>query len=420
MTDLARWDLRSAEHGDARRAGRIVDSTEVAIIGAGPYGLSVAAHLADRGVLVRQFGRPMALWETGMPRGMFLKSQGFASNLSTPDGRRTLAEFCAASGHEYADYGRPVSVRTFLDYGRWFQRACAPEVHEAHVRRLSRADGGYRLALTDGTAVFARQVVVATGLGHFSYLPQTLAALPARLRTHSGSHADLGVFRDRRVIVVGGGQSALETAVLLAEAGSAVTLVSRAARLGWNGDPLPDRRCWRARLREPESGLGSGWSTWLYAERPRWFRRLPPSTRARRAATAMGPAGAWWLRSRFDSQVPALPGHTVTHARPRGDGLALTLAHTDGTRELCADHVIAATGYRPDLRRLSFIDDALRASVRTLGGGPRVGRDFESSAPGLYFVGPAVAASFGPVMRFVYGTEFTARVLADRLAGAIR
>jgi cation diffusion facilitator CzcD-associated flavoprotein CzcO len=66
---------------------------QAAIIGAGPYGLSIAAHLNACGVRPQVFGRPMSGWRDGMPRGMRLKSDGFASSLSNPSGEFTLKAF---------------------------------------------------------------------------------------------------------------------------------------------------------------------------------------------------------------------------------------------------------------------------------------------------------------------------------------
>lgn len=397
----------------------MTDTVDVAIVGAGPYGLSLAAHLRAAGVRFRQFGLPMQLWQTAMPRGMFLKSQGFASNLSGPDRDHTLEAFCKATDRPYASYGLPVPLDTFVSYGLWFQSELVPDLEEVLVSDLARADGQYELTLASSDRVRARQVVVATGVEHFAHVPQQLAELPASVCTHSSAHADLGIFRGRTVVVFGAGQSALESAALLHENGASVQLVARAQRVAWNGQPLdPDRPLLR-RLREPESGLGSGWNTWFYSKSPGLFRHLPQATRVQRARTALGPAGASWLRSRVVGQLPVLTGHALQWAREKDGGVRLALTGPDGAhQELAADHVIAATGFHADLRRLPFLSDQLRSQLRTVGDTPAVGRDYQSSARGLYFVGPAVAPTFGPVMRFVYGSEHAAGVVGRRLAGA--
>lgn len=394
------------------------DAVDVAIVGAGPYGLSVAAHLRASGVRFRQFGLPMQLWQAAMPRGMYLKSQGFASNLSSPDGEHTLEAFCAATGRPYASYGRPVPLDTFIAYGLWFRRELVADLEETLVTEVVPKDGHYEVSLANSDRVQARNVVVATGVEHFAVVPELLAQLPSSVCTHSSAHADPGAFRGRSVIVLGAGQSALESAALLHEAGADVQLVARKPKLAWNGPPLPLDRPLIKRLREPEAGLGSGWSTWFYSRHPELFRHLPEGTRVYRAKTALGPAGACWLPSRVNGQFPVLLGHALKWAKADGSGARLGFEGAGGgVRELAADHVIAATGYRADLRRLTFLSDQLRPALRTVADTAVVDRNYQSSVPGLYFVGPAVAPVFGPVMRFVYGCDHAARTVTHQLAG---
>ena len=395
---------------------------DVAIVGAGPYGLSVAAHLRRSGLSVRQFGLPMHLWRANMPRGMFLKSQGFASNLSDPAAKLTLGAFCRVTGRSYADYGLPVPLDTFVAYGQWFQSAADLNIEELLVTRVSPAGDGYELALEDGETLRARQVVVAVGVEHFAYLPEQLAGLPDAACTHSSAHTDLAAFAGRRVVVVGAGQSALESAALLHEHRAQVQIVMREQAVVWNGAPLAPERPLLQRLREPEAGLGSGWGTWFYSRQPGLFRHLPEASRVHRARTALGPAGASWLRGRVEGEFPILAGHHLERAEAGPAGVRLSLVSTAGrAAELTADHVIAATGYRPDLGRLPFVTAELSARLRTVAGTPAVDRDYQSTSRGLYVVGPGVAPTFGPVMRFVYGADHAARTVSRRLsAGAGR
>jgi thioredoxin reductase len=394
------------------------NDVDVGIVGAGPYGLSLAAHLREAGVSFRQFGLLMNPWRTAMPQGMFLKSQGFASNLCDPKGTHTLEAFCAATGRPYASYGLPVALDTFVAYGEWFQAELVPDLEQTLVTAVTRGDSGYRVELATGETVTARRVVVAAGIEHFPFVPPELAALPEELGTHSSQHTDLAVFGGGSVIVVGGGQSALESAALLHENGADVQLVVRKPKVVWNGAPLnPDRPLLR-RLREPEAGLGSGWGTWFYSNHPGLFRYLPESSRIFRARTALGPAGASWLRGRVEGEFPIHTGQSLRAARPGGPGVQLELTGSGGQRQLAAGHVIAATGYRADLRRLEFISDGLRALIRTVAGTPAVDQNFQSSVPGLYFAGPGVAPTFGPVMRFVFGSDHAARTLSATLTGS--
>ena len=399
---------------------------DVAIVGAGPYGLSLAAHLRGAGVEYRQFGLPMRLWRSAMPRGMFLKSQGFASNLADPVGTHTLAAFCRATGRGYASYGLPVPLDTFVSYGEWFTSELGLPVDDVLVTDIAQLGDRFSMTLADGERVTARRVVIAIGVEHFAYLPDPLSALPPDLCTHPSAHPDLAVFSGKDVIVVGAGQSALESAALLHENGASVRVLARARQVRWNGAPLPPDRPLRQRFREPESGLGSGWATWFYSNHPELFRLLPRATRVYRARTALGPAGASWLRSRVEGQFPVQTGTVVTRVEPKGSGVLLGTRHagagTSQPAELTADHVIAATGYRTDLTRLPFLGEDLRARLGAVAGtgSPPVAGDYQSAVPGLYVIGPAVAPVMGPVMRFVFGAKHAAGTVSRQLGSGSR
>src|ERR1700677_222637 len=137
---------------------------ETAIIGAGPYGLSIAAHFRARGIPFRIFGRPMDTWLNHMPKGMMLKSDGFASNLYDPASAYTLGQFCAERGIEYGDTGIPVRLETFNCYGLAFQSRMVPELEEKAVVGVEEGGAqGFRLLLEDGETVAAQRVVLAVG-----------------------------------------------------------------------------------------------------------------------------------------------------------------------------------------------------------------------------------------------------------------
>jgi len=393
---------------------------EVAVIGAGPYGLALAAHLGPHGVHTQVYGRPMASWLERMPRGMFLKSEGFASTISDPDRHHTLARYCAELGLPYGDCGDPVSLETFGGYGLWFQQTLVPDVIETEVKDVRPAVEGFELTLNDGGTSLVRNVVVACGFPGFRYTPPELGGLPSGLLSHSSDHAHLQDFRGRSVAVVGAGQSALETATLLGEGGASATVVARRSVLAWN--PLPDAgpRSLRRRARAPLTGLGAGWANVIYAEAPQAVHRLPAATRVRLAREVLGPSGAWWLRERLEGHVDVLTGHKVVGAEASGSRVRLRLDAGGSAREIEVEHVIAATGYRVSIDALEFLASTLRRRLRTVAGAPALSSSFESSVPGLYFVGMAAANSFGPVMRFVCGTGFAARRTSSRLAASRR
>jgi lysine/ornithine N-monooxygenase len=393
---------------------------EVAVVGAGPYGLSIATHLNATIGPVRVFGRPMSTWRSHMPEGMFLKSEGFASSLSDPDGRYTLRRFCDETGREYGDIARPVALDTFTAYGGWFRERAVGDVDEREVVRIEADPFGFVLEVADGELVTARSVVVATGVMPFAYVPPRLRGLPSELVTHASEHASFEQLRGRRVAVVGGGQSALETAVLLREQGALPQLVVRAPGLRWNPRPAEPPRPLAARLREPDAPLGIGWKLWVYSRLAPSFRFLPDDRRVRMARTTLGPAGAWWLRERLTPDVPILMGSWVLDSSPADDGVRLRLANGGDPVELDVDHVIAGTGYRVDLERLTFLAPELRSQLELVRGAPRLSRHFESSQPGLYFAGLPAAHTFGPAMRFVCGADVAARRIAGHVSARSR
>jgi cation diffusion facilitator CzcD-associated flavoprotein CzcO len=391
-----------------------------AIIGAGPYGLSIAAHFRGRGIPFRIFGRTMDSWRAHMPKGMLLKSDGFASNISDPNDEFTLGKFCSQEGIEYSDTGIPVKLDTFTRYGLAFRERMVPELEDKQVVSIERSADGYVLRLDTGERFNARNVVLAVGITHFDYVPENLASLPAEFLSHSSRHHDVEQFRGREVIVIGGGSSALDWAALLYEAGANVQLVARQGALKFHGKLTGKERSLWERIQRPQTGLGPGWRSSFYANAPAAFHRLPDNLRLEIVKKTLGPSGGWFVKDTVTNHVPKLLGHTVQRAELKDGKVCLKVRAEDGAeREIRADHVIAATGYRVDLERLTFVSSAIRSKIATLGGTPALSSTCESSIPGLYFVGIAAANSFGPVMRFAFGADFAARTVTKALGKSL-
>jgi thioredoxin reductase len=388
-----------------------------AIIGAGPYGLSIAAHFRHRGIAFRIFGRTMDSWLAHMPKGMMLKSDGFASNIYDPESAFTLEKFCAGSGIDYAHTGVPVKIDTFTSYGLAFRDRMVPELEGRIVTGVERVPGGFRLQLEDGETFDARNVVLAVGITHFDYVPENLAHLPEEFVTHSARHREVEPFRGRDVVVVGGGASALDLAGLLKEAGANVQLASRRKELVFHSQPTGKPRSFLQQLRHPNSGLGPGMRSRFYADAPAAFYYLPEQLRLKIVGRALGPSGGWFIRDKVIGKMPLHLGHTPQEAKIKDGKVHLTLRSDDGsTRELVTEHVIAATGYKVDLDRLQFLSTEIRSKVKVINRSPVLSSNFESSVPGLYFAGVSAANSFGPVMRFAFGAGFAARTLTRALA----
>jgi cation diffusion facilitator CzcD-associated flavoprotein CzcO len=389
---------------------------EVVVIGAGPYGLSIAAHLAARNIQHRIFGMAMETWATQMPKGMLLKSEGFATSLYDPARSFTFERYCRGRNVPYADLGVPPRLEDFVDYGRTFQRKLVPHLEKVMVKSLERDGGHYRLRLETGAYCLARSVIVAAGISHFATLPKTLSDLPQSLVTHSSQHHDLGAFKGRKVAVIGAGASAADVAGLLHEAGAEAHLIARGSLIPFHSKmrlprPLYDQ------LRDPSTKIGPGWRSVFFTKLPHLFRHLPEATRLRIVRTYLGPAPGYFMRDRILGRVTVHYGLQVVQAKPNDGGILLTLASKSGEkRDFQADHVICGTGYKSELARLPFLSYPLISRINAVQGSPILSANFESSVAGLYFVGAIAANTFGPVLRFACGAEFAAPRVARHLS----
>jgi len=397
-----------------------MNNLDTVIIGAGPYGLSIAAHLAKSSLSFRIFGSPMQSWLRRMPAGMLLKSEGFASSLYDPDSSFTLRHYCEEMRLPYADVGNPVPLEVFAAYGMEFQRRLAPTLEQTDITSVSRTSEGFELKTADGQIVHARTVIVATGITHFSYLPPILAGLPGSHVSHSSRHHDLSSFREKTVAVLGAGASAVDIAAILHETGSQVELVARRQQIAFH-TKAKEPRPLQQRLRYPRSGLGIGWSTRLCTDAPLLFHGMPEKFRLRFVRDHLGPAPGWFVRDKVIGKFPLHLGCELHSASVEDGKVRLKIVRRDGhDSELVVDHVISATGYRVAIARMEFLDETLSQMIRKVEDTPVLSNQFETSVPGLYIVGPAAANSFGPLMRFAYGAKFTAKHIAKHIQAKAR
>ncbi len=389
---------------------------DVAIIGAGPYGLSIAAHLTKAGIGHRIFGTPMESWDKAMPKGMALKSDGQSSDISDPDGTFTLKAFCQSQGYPHHDTQRPIPVEVFTEYGLAFQKRFAT-VEQKRLVTLKALTPGFLLGFDDGELLTARQVVLAMGITPFARIPAIFQDLPADRLTHSNEHGPIADLAGRRVAVIGAGSSALDLAALLHEQDSDVFVTAR-SNFEFHGRPNP-RALWR-RLLRPGSGIGNGWPLRVFSDAPLLFHALPQEIRLGLVGRLLGPSGGWFIKDRLRN-VEMRARLAPVSAKRQGNGVELRFAGSDG-REWrdYADHVIAATGYKIDLKHLPFLPEELLVRLRRAGGAPVLSERFESSWPGLFFVGPVSMNCFGPLVRFVFGAAFTARSITRGLAQSRR
>ena len=358
----------------------------------------------------------MQAWSHHMPRGMHLKSEGFASNLYEPAGKFTLEAYCTEHAVPYGHIGVPVPIETFIAYGREFQRRFVPEVEDLTITSLRKAPEDFELTTSAGHLVRARRVVVATGIVSFAYVPPLLATIPGDKVSHSSQHSDLSDFKGRKVAVLGAGSSALDIAALLLGAGATVELVARTPKVEFHNPPN-EPRPFLQRLKAPRSGLGIGWRSRMCSEMPLVFHAMPRSLRIKAVERHLGPSACWFVRDAVADRLPMHLGVTLAGAYEENGRAGLVLSRPGGeNRKLEVDHIIAATGYKTAVARLKFIDESVQSRLLKTGDAPTLNRHFESSVPGLYFVGVAAANSFGPLLRFAYGARFAAERLGARLA----
>lgn len=391
-----------------------MSSLDAVILGAGPYGLAASAHLRTiPGFETRTFGEPMSFWSTSMPKGMLLRSSWEASHIADPDGALTLDAYRVVNGNHLS---APVSLERFVDYGLWFHKRAVPEIEHRKIASVDKDHPSFRVTLENGEEVGARRIIVAAGIAPFAFRPPQFNGLPASLVSHTSERHDLRDFRSKHVIVIGGGQSALETAALLHEAGADVEVIARAPQIHWLG--------WKARLQQlgPFAKVLYSWTDVGPAgisrlvSAPYLLRQFPRGTQDKLRKRSIRPAGAHWLPERLKN-VRMTFGTRVSSAEEAGGSIHLRLS--DSTHRV-VDHVFLGTGYRVDISRYPFLSKRILQNLCVTDGFPQLQNGFESSIAGLHFLGAPAGHSFGPLMYFVSGTRFASRTLRSCMEKAVR
>lgn len=403
----------------SRPVSKSVETKEIVIIGAGPYGLSTAAHLKHAGIEPYVFGQTMSFWRKNMPGGMLLRSKSEASNIDAPQKHLSIEAYENAIGRKIAD---PLPIEDFIAYGEWFQKQVAPTLDTRQVRNVSCRGELFELTLDDDNKMYARAVVLALGIGFFRHRPEPFAGVPRHLAPHSSDLNDLSQFRGKRVAVLGKGQSALEYAAILHENGAEVQIITRAPALAYR--PF----AWRKNLfRKLTPGPLRGFSyrvlpptdlgdirTARKMAHPELFRRQTPEVQEKLLKDCAKPVGAYWLPSRLE-KVKVRTSVTTTEATAVGTGVKIKLS--DGTSDQ-VDFVILATGYKIDVSKYRILDAPLQQLVqKTADGYPVLDMSLQTSINGLYMVGVIAERTLGPTLRFVTGTSNAGPRLA---AGVLR
>jgi len=382
---------------------------DVVVVGAGPYGLSAAAHLQEWGLKVAIFGKPLKLWREHMPKGMFLRSHWWATNLSDPDKKYGFEQFFQISQYKKC---YPVPIEAFIDYGLWFQKHVVPNVDQTYVISIERRGSQFLLTLADGRMIQSLTVVMAVGLYYYANRPAEYDHMPTELVSHSFEYADFNRFTGKQIVMVGGGQSAVEYSALLHEAGASVDIVARRS-IHWLAPDTDNQRSFIDQVRAPSAGIAPGWKNWVLEYFPYLFQRFPQDRKDRYIQNHYNAAASDWLRDRIIGKVALHEGQRVEKVREVDNSVELALSNNE---VLHADHLILATGYRVDINRLTMLHQSLLPEIQTDMDIPILNSWFESSVPGLFFIGLTSLRSFGPLFRFVVGTKAAAKRVSRAIA----
>lgn len=269
------------------------------------------------------------------------------------------------------------------------------------------------LTLEDGRVVQATAVVMAVGVYHYAYRPAEYDAFPAEFISHAFEHKNFDRFKGKNLLIIGGGQSATENAALAHEAGATVHLVSRSPINWLSADTLEDDRPLLKKIQAPNAGIACGWYSWIIEHVPFLFYRFPQEKKDNYLRNYYGPAAADWLRDRIIGKVHMYEGQKVTKMEAQDNGLDVTLENGETLR---IDHVMLATGYNVDLKKLPMLHPSLLTQIRSDNDKPILNPWFESSVPGLYFIGLSSIRAFGPLFRFVLGASASSQRVASAVA----
>jgi cation diffusion facilitator CzcD-associated flavoprotein CzcO len=380
------------------------ERTQFLVIGAGPYGLAAAAYARTRGLDVTIVGRPMEAWKTQMPEGMFLRS-GTDWHLDAL-GVHTLEQYLNQRGLA-PEQAYPIPLALFRDYGLWFTRQYDLSPRLALVRELRKTEDGFAAALEHGSTIHAEQVLLGLGFAWFRHLPPDLVEiLPSGRYSHTSDTVEFDSLRGRRVLIIGGRQSAFEWAALMSECGVAEIHIAH-------------------RHATPEF-VETDWS-WVRpmveatVENHGWWRALSPDEQEA-LRQRFWEAGRLklepWLAPRIRTErIQVWEKTRLVTCEQSTDG-ALAARLSDGVK-LTVDHVVLATGYRVDIGNITFLGrETLLDAMQLIDGYPALDPEFQTSIPGLYVAGLAATRDFGPFFGFVVGAPVAARIIGDAVAGS--
>jgi FAD-dependent urate hydroxylase len=373
---------------------------DVIIIGSGPFGISLGAHAVASNLQYKLFGYPMDFWKNQMPQDMFIRTPHEFVSFSDPKDELTIQQYSEETGTQLAT---PLPRPIFVDYANWFAQRAGIEFTTQLITKVEHKDGHYEVTSDNGKIYTTKNVIVATGVEHYKYLPDFLIEFPSNLVTHTSGYTSFSQFKGKKVVVLGSGQSAWEAAGLLHREGADVELVYRKSGPNYAGS------------RENEIALRDVGDV---------FYNLPLQEKKQGWGQSAGSV-AHFLKPYVEGIVPQNSGVAIDKMEQvNEDEIRLTLS--DGSEKI-ANHIIAATGFHINVDKVPFFNSELLSDIvreEEYVQFPKLNEFFESSVPGLYFAGPLSSHSHGPTFRFILGlrkTSFSiiASITKKRKAAAV-
>ncbi len=375
--------------------------TELLIIGAGPFGLALAAQAQHEDIDHVIVGKPMEFWRSNMPKGMFLRS-ACDWHYDAQD-VHTIEAYLQSRGQTPRDV-EPLSVDFYLTYVDWFQKQKNIQSLPISIERLDSSNEHFVATTANGDVINANNVVLAPGFRHFAHIPEELKAkLPPGSFQHTCDYVDFSDAANKRYLLIGGRQSAFEWAALLLEAGATAVHLSH-------------------RHASPAYAVAD-WS-WVkplvdnMVEDPNWFRRLSQKEKDD-ISYRMWSEGRLkiepWLESRLrNERVKVWPHTELVSCVPNESGeFEVRLTNEEA---ITVDKVVLATGYKVDLARLPVLAAGnLLERIETRNGFPVLDDHFETTVPGLFITSMPAVQDFGPFFGFTNSVRTSAQLIIARL-----